>query len=192
MAKWLCQSVYNSEGAFSLIFDETATNQRQKQMDLLHFWDKNTNHIVTKYLGLLYFGRATVAGLTSIVTDVMDSDEYDIPWERLFYVSSDGPNINKAVWRNLNKKSKDKGCKGLVPLIVCTLGTMHNAFRKGTSVGGFGEMAERLTFDLHALFKVYFCYSVIVQPVDFAVELCFDTKFKVCVPFYPRKALQKL
>ena len=161
-------------------------------MDLLHFWDKNTNYIVTKYLGLLYFGRATVADLTSIVTDVMDSDEYDIPWERLFYVSSDGPNINKAVWRNLNKKSKDKGCKGLVPLIVCTLGTMHNAFRKGTSVGGFREMAERLTFDLHALFKKYFCYSVIVQPVDFAVELCFDTKFKVCVPFYPRKALQKL
>lgn len=67
------------------------------------FWDKNTNYIVTKYLGLLYFGRATEAGLFSMLIDVMYSGEYDIPWERLFYVSSDGPNINKAVWRSLRK-----------------------------------------------------------------------------------------
>ena len=87
---------------------------------------------------------------------------------------------------------EDKGYKGLVPLIVCTLHTIHNAFRKGTSVGGFGEMVEQLTFDLHARFKVYFCCSLIVQPVDFAVELFFVTKFKACVPFYQKKALQKL
>ena len=38
LAKRLCQSVPSSDGAYSLIFDETTTNQRQKQMDLLlHF-----------------------------------------------------------------------------------------------------------------------------------------------------------
>ena len=101
LAKWLCQSASNSEEAFSLIFDEATTNQRQKQMDLLRFWDKNINCIVTKYLGSLYFGRATATDLTSMLTDIMNGDEYDIPWKRLIYVSSDGPNINKAVWINL-------------------------------------------------------------------------------------------
>ena len=44
-----CQNVSNPEGAFSLIFDETTTNQSQKQMDLLlRFIDENTNYIVTK------------------------------------------------------------------------------------------------------------------------------------------------
>ena len=90
------------------------------------------------------------------------------------------------------QKLKDEGYKGLVLLIICTLHTMHNAFGKGTSVGGFGEKAEQLTFDLYAWIKVYFCCSVIIQPIDFAVELFFDTKFKACVPFYQKKALQKL
>lgn len=48
---------------------------------------------------------------------------------------------------------------------------------KGASVGGFGEMAEQLAFDLHGWFKVYFCCSVIVQPVDFAMEC-------VCLHFF--------
>ena len=113
-----------------LVFDETTTNQRQKQMDLLlRFWDGNTNCIVSKYLGPPYFDRATAADLTSMLTDVMDSDD-GIPWERLFYVSSDRPNINKSLWRNLNKNLKDKGYKGLLPLIVCTLHTMHNVLGK--------------------------------------------------------------
>ena len=61
-----------------------------------------------------------------------------------FFVSSDGHNINKAVWKKLNAKLKEKGYEGLVEVIVCTLHIMHNAFRKGSSVGGFGEMAEQL------------------------------------------------
>ena len=78
------------------------------------FWDKNTNHIVTRYLGLLYFGRATAADLTSMLTDVMNSDEYEIPWERLFYISSDGQTLirlYREIWTK-NWKIKDtKGCK---------------------------------------------------------------------------------
>ena len=87
----MCQSVSDSEGPFSLIFDKTTTNQQQKQRDLLvHFWDENG---ITKNLGLFYFGRATVADHTSMLTDVMDTDEYDTSSERLFYELSDGPNI---------------------------------------------------------------------------------------------------
>ena len=56
-----------------------------------------------------------------MLTDVMDSDEYDIPWERLFYVSSDGPNINKVMWRNLKKNERQTIYKGLAALIICTL-----------------------------------------------------------------------
>ena len=45
------QSASSSEGGFSLIFDETKTNHRQKQMDLfLRFWNENTNYIVVKYI----------------------------------------------------------------------------------------------------------------------------------------------
>lgn len=167
LSKWLCQTVAKSEGLFTFIFDEATTNQKKKQMDLLlRFWNEELNQIVTRYLGSLYFGRATAADLASMLEDIMNSDEYDIPWERLFFLSSDGPNINKAVWRKLNEKIKGKGYKGLVALITCTLHIMHNAFRKGTSVGGFGEMAEQLAFDLHAWFKVHDIFCNDVPPND--------------------------
>lgn len=80
----------------------------------------------------------------------MESDQYDMPRERLLYASSDQPNINQDVWSNLKKKLKGKGYKGLLPLIVCTLYTIHNALRKETCVGGLGDMAKQLAFDLHA------------------------------------------
>lgn len=107
---------------------------------------------------------------------------------------------HKAIWRNLNKKLKDKRCKALVPLIVCTLRTMLNAFKKRTSVCVFGKMAKQLAFNLHAWFKVYFCCSLILQPFDFAVIffcvwLFSNTRFKAWLLymflFYQNKALQK-
>lgn len=62
-----------------------------------------------------------MADLTSMLNDVADNDEYDIPWKRLFCLSSDGPNINKGVWRIFNKKLKGKGYKGLAHYMLCTL-----------------------------------------------------------------------
>ena len=38
--------------------------------------------------------------------DVIDGDEHDIDWRKLIFLSSDGPNINKAVYHNLNDNLK--------------------------------------------------------------------------------------
>ena len=110
---------------------------------------------LTKFLGFPHFCRATAADLTSLLQEMMNMTFLGISF---FFVSSNGPKINRAVWKNLNQKLKEKGHEGLVALIVCTLHAMHNAFRKGSSVGGFGEIAAQLAFDLHAWFKVYFSF----------------------------------
>ena len=36
-------------------------------------------------------------------TDLKDNKMYDLLRARLFNVSANGPNINKAIWRNLNE-----------------------------------------------------------------------------------------
>ena len=33
-----------------------------------------------------------------------DNEKYNLPWGCLFNISTDGPNINKAIWRLLNEK----------------------------------------------------------------------------------------
>ena len=56
---------------------------------------------------------------------------YPICWEMLCNISSDGPNINHAIYRILNKKLKDMDLKGLLPFFSCTVHVVHNGFHKG-------------------------------------------------------------
>ena len=71
--------------------------------------------------------------------------------DKLFNISSDGPNINKTVWREINDALKKKGLSGLIAQIICCLRIVHNGFRKGLDI--YGEDSEELAFDLHYWFK---------------------------------------
>ena len=161
LATWLCKKLRDSEGGYTLMFDETTTEQEKKQMDiLLRFWDETLKRVSTKYLTSLFFARGTALDITDMMTNLMENSDYDLPWKKLFDISADGPNINKAIWRELNKKLKEKGFSGLLEFISCTIHTIHNAFHTGIkNLGGFGEMVEQLAFDLHAWFKHSPCKS---------------------------------
>ena len=114
---------------------------------------------------------------------IHDGDEFhDLPWEKLFNISSDGPNINKAIWQEFNAKLKALGYKGLINLITCIIHVVHNAFRAGMEMDGLEQMIDQLSYDLHAWFKVKSYHviftrgmkiiSVILkQDLGFAVEL---------------------
>nr|XP_047134698.1 uncharacterized protein LOC124812301 [Hydra vulgaris] len=86
-----------------------------------------------------------------MLADLRHNERFYLPWDRLFNISADGPNINKAIWRLLNADLHSNGFNGLLPFVSCTLHTVHNAFRKAINV--VGEDAEQLAFDLHNWFK---------------------------------------
>nr|XP_047132603.1 uncharacterized protein LOC124811287 [Hydra vulgaris] len=153
LEKRLCNSITLSQGALTLMFDETTTSQQRKQMDLLCcFRSEDENQVVTKYLTLLFFGRATAEDVKTMLADLRHNERFYLPWDRLFNISADGPNINKAIWRLLNADLHSNGFNGLLPFVSCTLHTVHNAFRKAINV--VSEDAEQLAFDLHTWFKV--------------------------------------
>ena len=139
---------------------------------LVWYWDKEKHLVVTKYLGSLTFCRATSVGITKMFTDLQDNKIYDLPWARLFNISADWPNINKAIWRNFNEELQARNHKGLIEFINCTLHTVHNAFRKGVAFHGCEEAVEQLAFDLHAWFKVsIFRTSVLTLSYPFLYKL---------------------
>ena len=78
-----------------------------------------------------------------------------LPWRKLFNISMDGPNINRAIWRLFNDDLREQGFSGLLPLLPCTLHIIHNGFRKIFDV--LGEDVTALVFDLHAWFKNHPC-----------------------------------
>ena len=116
------------------MFEETTNTKDEKQMDILkRYWSENCNEVCTYYLTSLMFGRAKA--------------------EDLMFMSlqDDGPNINKAMWHLLNEELKKSKKMRLLPLLVCTIHTIHNGFHKGVDV--YGQVCKQVAFDLHAWFK---------------------------------------
>ena len=49
LLKWTCQSVHRSSSCFTIMFDETTTEQKIKQMDILvRDWDEEKHLLVNK------------------------------------------------------------------------------------------------------------------------------------------------
>ena len=114
---------------------------------------KTWSQLVTLLLTSLFFARATALDITGMLMSIQEEGNYNLTWSKMFNISSDGPNINKVIWRELNDSLIDKGYKGLLEFLKCPLHTVHNAFHQGIKIGS-GQSAEQLAFDFHAWFKV--------------------------------------
>ena len=143
------------DSCFTLLFDETSTVQRKKQMDVLvRFWSDQSGHIETRYIDSFFFGRAPGEKIVELLHELMLPTEQDI-WCKMFNLSSDSPYINQKVHRLLNQELRKSGHYGLLPFIGCTLHIMHNAFHIGIKV--MSVNIEDLVYDLHAWFKISPC-----------------------------------
>ena len=49
-----------------------------------------------------------------------------VPWLRLCNISTDGPNINKAIFRNVDENLKEKVFKGLLEFLDCSYAQCKN------------------------------------------------------------------
>ena len=125
-----------------------------KQMDLLlRYWSDTESKVVTKYFSSFFFGRAKANDIVDMLKTLQESEQ--LPWRKLFNISTDGSNINKAIWRLLNDDLREQGYNGLVPFLPCTLHIIHNGFKKILDV--LGEEVTTLVLDLHAWFKNHPC-----------------------------------
>ena len=150
----IVKDVSDSSACFTLMFDETTTLQEQKQMDLLlRYWSETENKVITKYFLSLFFGRAKATDIVAMFQQLQETEQ--LPWRKLCNISTDGPNINRAIWRLFNDDLREQGFNGLLPFLPCTLHIIHNGFRKIFDV--LGEDVTTLVFDLHAWFKNHPC-----------------------------------
>ena len=90
LAKEICNDVRNSTSTFTLMFDETSTKQKIQMVILLRCF---SNLVETRYLLSFFFTRAHADFVVKKFQDLQNEKEYNMPWDRLFNISSDGPNI---------------------------------------------------------------------------------------------------
>ena len=94
LLKQICDKVRKSNSGFTLMFDDTTNAKVEKQMDILiRYWSEK-GEVQTKYLTSFIFG-ATAEVITDFLLSLMHDKDINLPWEKFFNISSDGPNINK-------------------------------------------------------------------------------------------------
>ena len=138
------------EGNYSLCFDETTNEKSEKELQLqLRFWSKSEEKIVYRHLETLALSSATAEILSDCILDTLAKNK--LPLNKLLMVGSDGPRVNKKVWRIMNKAVSEVNGYGLVDIGTCNLHVVHSSFYKAVQVFGI-EVSEVLTL-LHAYFN---------------------------------------
>ena len=132
-------------------FDETTTSQIKKQLNVLVRYYSDTNcEVRVRFLKALDFGHVYTE---TVVDDLWKTfQKFSLPPKCLLYLSSDGPNVNKAIKTNINKKLITKCSRQLVNTGSSQLHVLHNSFKKGVEASG--EDIENLCIDLFNFFKL--------------------------------------
>jgi surfactin synthase thioesterase subunit len=121
-------------------------------MDLvIRFWSLKKKQTVVQYIGSLLFGHATASTVTKELLDFIAQN--GLPLSRLLAVSSDGPNVNKAITEQINKALSEAHLPIMVEIGTCNLHKVHNHNAFGKSLQLFGRDAEELTLKLFYRFK---------------------------------------
>ena len=141
-------------GTFTLLLDETATSQVKKQCDfLICYWRESEDSVSTNYVTSIFFSPHFSKSFQEMVNNVLESS--NISAQKMARLSTDGPNINKALHTRLDEKMKEEGHPGLLPFNPCVLHKTHGGFHKG--ILQYGQDVEHLSFELHSWFKIAPC-----------------------------------
>ena len=90
---------------FTLHFDETTTSQIKKQLDILvRYYSDNHNEVKVRFLKAAVFGHAYAASVANELSETLQ--KFSLPLKYLLSLSSDGPNVNKAIKTIINSKLK--------------------------------------------------------------------------------------
>ena len=127
--KQLIYDVNSSKNPVTLHYDETTTTPVIKQMDLhFRFWSEEQNEFVRRFYTALMFGHAEGAKVAAAMVDKLEEDKVNL--SSILTLSSDGPNVNKAIFRAVNMSLKGAGNPGMINIGTCNLHVVHNSLCK--------------------------------------------------------------
>jgi hypothetical protein len=143
--------IKKSQSYMTLEIDETTTEQTVKQLDMhIRYWSATSNSVVVRYLGSAFIGHAEADKLHTQVINAMTTDGLDLC--KLLMMSSDGPNVNKTLYKLLDNDCKKAGSVGLLDVGTCSLHKVHNAF--GAALDETGWEMDAVIIDIYQWFKL--------------------------------------
>lgn len=121
--------IKDMEGSpFRYQFDESTNVQIKKQYDAYVFYFSSSfGKFVSHYLGTLFVGHCSSKDLISHFYKFEEKIKWDSQY--LLQVSMDGPSVNLAFKRELEKDFAAKQ-KTFIDLPTCTIHKLHNSFKE--------------------------------------------------------------
>jgi hypothetical protein len=98
------------------------------------------------FLSASFFNHAKAVDVACALLDTLNQPDYKLDLGKLLSLSSDGPNVNKAVWKIIDEHLKAEDFHGLLPFILCSLHVAYDAFRYGFKE--YGSEVDQLCLDL--------------------------------------------
>lgn len=149
-SKQLIYDVNRSKSPLTIHYDETTTSQVKKQMDLhFRYWSPTENEVVRRFYSALFFWHAEGEKVGNSIISKLEEDKVDT--KSILTLSSDGPNVNKTIFRTVNKALKESGNPGMMNIGTCNLHVVHNSFCK--ALEDFHAPVDELAVDIHSFFK---------------------------------------
>ena len=119
----------------------------------MRYFSDTDGKVKMRFLKALVFGHAFAETVADELWRTLQ--ELGLTLKNLLSISSDGPNVNKAIKANINTKLQGHFKRQLVDTGSCQLHVVHNTFRKG--IEAYGEDVEHLCIDLFYFFKLSPC-----------------------------------
>ena len=116
----------------------------------MRYYSDNHNEVRVRFLKAVVFGHAYAKSVANELCETLQ--KIRLPLKYLLLLSSNEPNVNKAIKTNINSKLKANYQRELVDTGPCQLHVVHNSFRKG--VEGYGSDVENLCIDIYYFFKL--------------------------------------
>jgi len=96
-------------------------------------------------LETFFIGKATAIILFEKLVLALDNSH--LPLSNILMLGSDGPNVNKAVYRKMNKQLLLCREKSLIDIGTCNIHIVHNAYLNGLSK--FGDASDLILLIYH-------------------------------------------
>ena len=129
----------------SLSFDESLYSSVQKnQIDIIRYWDSETNCVVTRYLGSKLMGTRRWRCFTAEdFLQLFLAGISDLEKSKILQVASDCPNVNLFL-KNFSESREEKELLYLLDIGRSEVQVIHNSFKTGVKKGSNWELQKLL------------------------------------------------
>lgn len=139
-----------SDSSFiSVSFDECFNQVLQKaQVDyFVRYFDDKKKEVVSQYLSSQFIGHSRAEDLKKSFA----SATKDIDLQKVVHIGMDGPNVNKSLFKKIEKDRESGGMSELLNMGTCSLHIVHGAFQSGVVATGWG--LKNTLVALHFMFN---------------------------------------